>query len=93
MYKERQKAANVKTIKKVVEAKARKKRKAMKKMENARKAAEGVLSQDDVTTKEKMAQVKRIYRKAGAARKEKELWVLNSKKKIFFFENHFSSKF
>ena len=71
MYKERQKAANVKTIKKVVEAKARKKRKAMKKMENARKAAEGVLSQDDVTTKEKMAQVKRIYRKAGAGKKEK----------------------
>ena len=93
MYKERQKAANVKTIKKVVEAKARKKRKAMKKMENARKAAEGVLSQDDVTTKEKMAQVKRIYRKAGAARKEKELWVLNSKKNNFFFENHFLSKF
>ena len=72
MYKERQKAANVKTIKKVVEAKARKKRKAMKKMENARKAAEGVLSQDDVSTKEKMAQVKRIYRKAGAGKKEKE---------------------
>jgi len=72
MYKERQKAANVKTIKKVVEAKARKKRKAMKKMENARKAAEGVLSQDDVTSKEKMAQVKRIYRKAGAGKAEKE---------------------
>ena len=71
MYKERQKAANVKTIKKVVEAKARKKRKAMKKMENARKAAEGVLSQDDVTSKEKMAQVKRIYRKAGAGKAEK----------------------
>ena len=72
MYKERQKAANVKTIKKIAEAKARKKRKAMKKMENARKAAEGVLSQDDVTSKEKMAQVKRIYRKAGAIGKKEK---------------------
>ena len=65
MYKERQKEANVKTIKKIAEAKARKKRKAAKKMESARKAAEGVLNQEDVSAKEKSAQIKRIYNKAG----------------------------
>jgi len=71
MYKERQKEANVKTIKKIAEAKARKKRKAAKKMESARKAAEGVLNQEEVSAKEKAAQVKRIYNKAGL-KKEKE---------------------
>merc|ERR1711990_628985 len=71
MYKERQKEANVKTIKKIAEAKARKKRKAAKKMESARKAAEGVLNQEEVSAKEKSAQIKRIYNKAGL-KKEKE---------------------
>ena len=70
MYKERQKEANVKTIKKIAEAKARKKRKAAKKMESARKAAEGVLNQEDVSAREKSAQIKRIYNKAGV-KKEK----------------------
>ena len=70
MYKERQKEANVKTIKKIAEAKARKKRKAAKKMESARKAAEGVLNQEEVSAKEKSAQIKRIYNKAGL-KKEK----------------------
>ena len=55
MYKERQKEANVKTIKKIAEAKARKKRKAAKKMESARKAAEGVLNQEDVSAKNQRA--------------------------------------
>ena len=48
MYAERQKAANARTIKKVAEAKARKKRRFAKKQEKARRQAEGVLAQDRV---------------------------------------------
>lgn len=72
MYSERQKAANVRTIKKVAEAKARKKRRFAKKAEKARKSAEGVLSQDDVSAREKESQIKRIYSKAGLKKNEKE---------------------
>ena len=39
-------------------------------MDSARKAAEGVLNQEDVSAKEKQAQIKRIYNKAGL-KKEK----------------------
>jgi len=71
-YKERQKAIDAKPIKKIAEARARKKRKSTKKLEKARKKADEVSEQVDVTDKEKMAQMKQIYKKAGLLGQKKE---------------------
>ena len=64
-YKERAKAANVRTIKKVAEAKARKKKKLVARRDKARKTAEGILAQADVSEREKSVMVKQVYSKAG----------------------------
>merc|ERR1712106_1229469 len=58
-YKEKGKDLNVKTIKKVVEAKARRKRKVAKKMERARKNAETILENEDLGSKEKLLRLKK----------------------------------
>lgn len=65
-YKEQLKAINARPVKKVVEAKARKKRKVMKRLEKARKRAEAVTENLDMTEKEKFEQLKTIYKKAAA---------------------------
>ena len=57
-YKERAKAINARPIKKVAEAKARKKKKILRRLERARKKAEGVIAEEDVTNQEKAQQVK-----------------------------------
>lgn len=87
-YKERAKSANVRTIKKVAEAKARKKKKLVLKRDRARKTAEGILNQEDVSEREKSALVKSVYSKAGLSasggklkekRKEKPTFVVAKK--------------
>ena len=57
-YKNRQKDVNVKTIKKVVEAKARKKRLLTKRMEKAKKRASVILENADLGTREKANEIK-----------------------------------
>ena len=47
-YRDREREMNVKTIKKVVEAKARKKRKVEKRMESAKKKAAALLDNEDI---------------------------------------------
>ncbi|XP_042864236.1 pre-rRNA 2'-O-ribose RNA methyltransferase FTSJ3-like isoform X2 [Penaeus japonicus] len=59
MYREREKAVNARTLKKVVEAKARKHRKVKKHMEKARKKAESITANADMTHREKVSQVKK----------------------------------
>ncbi|KAJ0065018.1 hypothetical protein NL108_001003, partial [Boleophthalmus pectinirostris] len=57
-YKQKWKEIDARPIKRVAEAKARKKRRMMKKMEQAKKKAEAVVNTVDISEKEKMAQLK-----------------------------------
>ena len=58
-YKQQLKEINAQPIKKVAEAKARKKKKALRKLERARKRAETVTNAPDMSNKEKAEHIKR----------------------------------
>ncbi|CAH1233220.1 FTSJ3 [Branchiostoma lanceolatum] len=70
-YREKLKAINARPVKKVAEAKARKKRKTLKRMEKAKKRAEAITESGDMSDKEKVQQIKQLYKKAGAVGKKK----------------------
>lgn len=79
-YKNRQRDVNIKTIKKVVEAKARKKRKLTKRMEKAKKKASAIMDNDDIGSREKASEIKKLYRKAADSVKKKETTYVVAKK-------------
>ncbi|KAL6469451.1 hypothetical protein MHYP_G00229750 [Metynnis hypsauchen] len=79
-YKEKWKQINARPIKRLAEAKARKKRRVMKKMEQAKKKAEAVVNTVDISEREKMAQLKSIYKKAGVGKEKREVTYVVSKK-------------
>lgn len=79
-YREKGKEVNVKTIKKVVEAKARRKRKVAKKLDQARKKSSSILEDEDTGSREKAKQIKALYRKAAMAGKPKEVSYVVAKK-------------
>ena len=79
-YKNRQKDVNVKTIKKVVEAKARKKRLLTKRMEKAKKRASVILENADLGTREKANEIKKMYKKAASTMKKPEVKYVVAKK-------------
>lgn len=66
----RQRALDARPIKKVAEAKARKKYKAAQRLEKAIKKAEGVNATSDMTEREKAQQIEKLMRKGG--KKEKK---------------------
>uniref|UniRef100_A0A8C6QAG1 pre-rRNA processing protein FTSJ3 n=1 Tax=Nothobranchius furzeri TaxID=105023 RepID=A0A8C6QAG1_NOTFU len=79
-YKQKWKEINARPIKRVAEAKARKKRRMLKKMEQAKKKAEAVVNTVDISEKEKLAQLKTIYKKAGVKKEKRELTYVVAKK-------------
>jgi len=79
-YKNRQKDVNVKTIKKVVEAKARKKRLLTKKLNKAKKKASALMENEDLGNREKANEIKKMYKKAHASVKPKETKYVVAKK-------------
>ncbi|NXX87489.1 SPB1 protein, partial [Urocolius indicus] len=58
-YRQRWRQINARPIKKVAEAKARKKKRMLKKMEQMKKKAEAVVSTVDISEREKVAQLRR----------------------------------
>ncbi|CAI8016416.1 pre-rRNA 2'-O-ribose RNA methyltransferase FTSJ3 [Geodia barretti] len=70
-YRAQLRAINARPIKKVAEAKARKKQKAMRQLAKAKKRAEGITDTEDMSEREKMQHIKQIYKKAGVLGKKK----------------------
>ncbi|KAG8730533.1 AdoMet-dependent rRNA methyltransferase spb1, partial [Ceratobasidium sp. 423] len=76
----KQRALDARPIKKVAEAKARKKLRAQQRLEKAMKKAEGVNETDDMTEKEKAAQIEKLMSKGmSKGKKKKEVKVVVAK--------------
>lgn len=65
--KERLKAIDARPIKKVTEAKARKRQRMVAKLDQARQRAESIANQEDVPTNSKMREIQKVYAKARAS--------------------------
>ncbi|EDO47531.1 predicted protein [Nematostella vectensis] len=78
-YRARLKDINARPIKKIAEAKGRKKRKELKRVERARKKAEAVCDAPDVTAQEKMKQIQNLYKKASVNKKKEIKYVVTKK--------------
>ena len=70
--REKQRALNARPIKKVAEAKARKKFKAAQSLEKAKRKADGVMEAEDLNDREKASQVGKVLGKAHRKEKKKE---------------------
>ncbi|KAM8924345.1 pre-rRNA 2'-O-ribose RNA methyltransferase FTSJ3 isoform 2-T2 [Pelodytes ibericus] len=79
-YRKRQQELNARPIKKVAEAKARKRRRMLKKMEQAKKKAEAVVNTIDISEREKAAQLRSVYKKAGLGKEKRQVTYLVAKK-------------
>ncbi|XP_070075430.1 pre-rRNA 2'-O-ribose RNA methyltransferase FTSJ3 [Drosophila takahashii] len=69
-YQRKLQEVNVRPIKKVMEAKARKHRRATKRLAKAKKMAEKIMENSDATNHEKSKQLKKVYKKAQEKKKE-----------------------
>ncbi|XP_067916278.1 pre-rRNA 2'-O-ribose RNA methyltransferase FTSJ3 [Heterodontus francisci] len=78
-FRQRWKEINARPIKKIAEAKARKKRRQLKKMEQTRKKAEAVVNTVDISEREKISQMKSIYKKAGIKEKREVTYIVAKK--------------
>ncbi|XP_026845771.1 pre-rRNA processing protein FTSJ3 [Drosophila persimilis] len=69
-YQRKVQELNVRPIKKVMEAKARKKRRSTKRLAKAKKMAEKIMENADASTHEKAKQLRKVYKKAQEKKKE-----------------------
>lgn len=81
-YRQRQRELNARPIKKIAEAKARKRRRMLKKMEQAKKKAEAVVNTIDISEREKAAQLRSVYKKAGLGKEKRQVTYVVSKKGV-----------
>ena len=82
-YRRKLREINARPIKKIAEAKARKKHRAIKKLEKARQKAQVICDTVDVTDHEKARQIKGIYKKAGLmGRKKQDVQYVVAKKGV-----------
>lgn len=72
-------ALDARPIKKVAEAKARKKLKAAQRLEKAMKKAEGVNETSDMTEREKAKQIEKLMQRGAAKKQKKEVKVVVAK--------------
>ncbi|KAM9597206.1 pre-rRNA 2'-O-ribose RNA methyltransferase FTSJ3 isoform 1-T1 [Trichechus inunguis] len=81
-YRKRWREINARPIKKVAEAKARKKRRMLKKLEQTKKKAEAVVNTVDISEREKMAQLRSLYKKAGLGKEKRQVTYVVAKKGV-----------
>ena len=79
-YRQRLREINARPIKKIAEAKARKKKRLLRKVEKARKRAEVITDADNMSEKEKAEQLRSLYKKAGLSKKRQKVKYLVAKK-------------
>ncbi|XP_007429240.1 pre-rRNA processing protein FTSJ3 [Python bivittatus] len=79
-YRQRWREINARPIKKIAEAKARKKRRMLKKLEQMKKKAESVVNTVDISEREKAAQLRSIYKKAGLGKEKRQVTYVVAKK-------------
>uniref|UniRef100_A0A183CG73 rRNA methyltransferase n=1 Tax=Globodera pallida TaxID=36090 RepID=A0A183CG73_GLOPA len=74
-------ALNTRPIKKVAEAKARKRQRRLRRMEKARKKAEGIVDNEQMEHGEKVRELRRLYKKAGTKEKREVKYQVVTKGK------------
>lgn len=75
----KQRALDARPIKKIAEAKARKKMRAARRLEKAMKKAEGVNETTDMTEREKAQQIEKLMRRGLSSNKKKEVKLVVAK--------------